>query len=88
MASETKRTKVALSSDWQDLCVVFDDIAGVDVWIQNQGAYSVSIVFGGASAPADGSAVLVMNQPVQMLRGNADHIWVKGGGHLTVHVDA
>ena len=86
MASETKRTSFALTASWQDLCVTFTDIVGVDVTIQAKNSYRSLIIFGGASPPSDTDASLELVAG-QSVRGSSDHIWVKGGGALTVHVE-
>lgn len=88
--SETKRTPIAMTGAWIDICAVdgFDDIAGADVTIQTHGCYPIAIVFGGGDAPVDGEAYLILNQPGIGVFGNADHIWVKGDvGKIVVHME-
>lgn len=89
MASETKRTPVVLSNEWQDLCnpSIFDDIANQDIFIQLQSSLSARVIFGGSEAPDGADASLELLQWGQAVRGNADHIWVKGTGILVVHVE-
>ena len=85
MNSETKRTSIVLSATWQDIVATFSDVANADIVVQSKGT-TAAVIFGGASAPSGGDTSFGLS-PGQMVRGNAEHVWVKGVGSVVVHVE-
>lgn len=67
---------IAVTGTWQDVITTHASAASVDVLIQNVGGGDVSVVFGGASDPAQGTNGVAL-EPLDSMTGNSDHIWIK-----------
>lgn len=78
-------TDFQATNEWQDIAVQpqYAALANQSVSIQNKGIRRALVWFGGAAAPADGGVGAYLSVG-DAITGASDHIWVKGGGPLSI----